>query len=647
MSIRTIYSVFLLFFMLLSPVWANEKNRFQIDFSNSEKEWIKNHPVIRVANEMDWPPFDFNEFDEPEGLVIDYIKLLAGKAGLEIDFVYGYTWAELIELFKQKKIDVLPVFYKNDERKGFTLYTSSYHRAKLAIFINIDNKTQHAGLLNKRVGIEKSHGSIPIVRQQISGTIVEIDTIADLVRKLATKNLDAIIGNPFVVYFHAKENQINNIQLSGYLSLSEQEQQDTSFHVGIRKDWPILHNILQKTMQNVGDSEMKEIKDKWVDISIVKQLDWVLVAQVSGVIVLILIFLIWNNRILKSMVKAKTYELKKLNKDLESIVALRTKELSKLNKELEKIANVDKLTGLWNRRAIEPFIDKEMSRSKRANSFVSLMILDFDHFKQVNDQYGHVFGDEVLKRVGQKIKTMIRSTDNLARWGGEEFLILVTDTCARKAILLAEKIRKAVMALRFEGKKPITVSIGVAEYHPDESFEQWYERTDAALYQAKKKGRNRVELDPRDGIQKGQTAIAGRNILRLIWKNEYYSGNDKIDGQHIQLFNLSNQFIDAFLSNTEEKIIETLLEKLSDLLKDHFKSEEEIMAQSGYPGLENHMGEHDKIRTDLTKLIAQYHQGYRNYGMLIQFISIHFVFEHMLNEDKNYFQWVDETTLPS
>lgn len=337
MNKKKIHSFSLLFLLLFSSVWATEKVDSNISFTEEEKQWIKNNPVIRVANETDWPPFDFNEAGVPKGMVIDHIKLLCEKTGLEIDFIYGYTWTELVGLFKKRQIDVMPVFYVNEERKANTLYTKPYYRGKLGVFVNTESHTWSINLLNKRVGMETSHGSIPLVKKKMPGIVInEVDSKVELVHKLATKQLDAIIGNPFVFYYLAKENQINNIQLSNFVSMSEEEQRDTSLHIGIRKDWPMLHNILQKAMQNVSEEEMSKIETKWADVKIVKGIDWVLISQVCAVIILFVLLLLWHNKRLKKSVNVKTQELLKLNEGLESKVNERTKKLTELNDELNK-----------------------------------------------------------------------------------------------------------------------------------------------------------------------------------------------------------------------------------------------------------------------------------------------------------------------
>lgn len=348
MNKKAVSTFVLFFFLFFSFVWATENENDTINLTEDEKEWISDHPVIRVANELDWPPFDFNESGVPKGLSIDHITLLAQKLGLRIEFVHGYAWTELVELFKERKIDVMPVLYKNDGRKLFTLYSEPYHRGKLAIFINKDSKLEQLNLVHKNVGMETSHGSIPLVKKMIPGIIItEIDYKTDLVRKLATKELDAIIGNPFVFYHHAKESQINNIQLSNYIKMSEEEQRNNSFHIGIRKDWPTLHNILQKAMQDVSDQEMAEIEKKWTDITIVKKTNWRLISQISCAILSLVLFLLWHNRKLKNIVAAKTDELNILNENLEAKVKKRTQELTELNTQLnQSLEEIKTLRGI-------------------------------------------------------------------------------------------------------------------------------------------------------------------------------------------------------------------------------------------------------------------------------------------------------------
>lgn len=167
-------------------------------------------------------------------------------------------------------------------------------------------------------------------------------------------------------------------------------------------------------------------------------------------------------------------------------------EKKKREEQLTHLSYHDQLTGLHNRQFLDSVIDDEMKRSDVYNQHFSMAMLDLDRFKNVNDTWGHPIGDELLKVTADTILANIRNADLLFRFGGEEFLILMPATDLKNAKILLEKIRQAVERINHPITGKQTISIGVAERLPQESFIDWYKRADHALYQAKEEGRNRV-----------------------------------------------------------------------------------------------------------------------------------------------------------
>ncbi|MHA6261459.1 GGDEF domain-containing protein [Sporosarcina sp. CAU 1771] len=169
-------------------------------------------------------------------------------------------------------------------------------------------------------------------------------------------------------------------------------------------------------------------------------------------------------------------------------------ENNKLLKQQEKLIIIDALTGLCNRRYFDLYMEKVIPLSKRMNSPFSLIMIDVDRFKKVNDTYGHVCGDEALKHISNIIKHTARSSDAYVRFGGEEFAIVLPRTLVDEAQIIAERIREAVehSDFIFHNKHiPLTISLGVAEYE-GEQVEEFIEKSDKALYSAKVNGRNQV-----------------------------------------------------------------------------------------------------------------------------------------------------------
>ncbi|MDX1610568.1 MAG: GGDEF domain-containing protein, partial [Halofilum sp. (in: g-proteobacteria)] len=168
-------------------------------------------------------------------------------------------------------------------------------------------------------------------------------------------------------------------------------------------------------------------------------------------------------------------------------------KLNEANRELERQASRDALTGLWNRSRFETALDDEFDRVARYGTPCTLIMLDIDRFKQVNDNYGHDVGDRVLMQLGELLRAEIRNPDCVARWGGEEFMVLLPETNLAAGAWAAERLRRRVAEHSFDGPGRITVSLGVAEYAGGEERLQLLKRLDDALYRAKQDGRDRVD----------------------------------------------------------------------------------------------------------------------------------------------------------
>lgn len=166
-----------------------------------------------------------------------------------------------------------------------------------------------------------------------------------------------------------------------------------------------------------------------------------------------------------------------------------------LHNEISRIADEDSLTGLYNRRKINNLIHDEIERSERYKKGFSIIIMDIDYFKRVNDKHGHLAGDRLLKMFTEIMQHTIRYTDTAGRWGGEEFVILCPETNMDGAMALAEKIRERISSCVFDNFGKQTASFGVACFVNDDSVDTIIHRADIALYDAKNTGRNNVAVN--------------------------------------------------------------------------------------------------------------------------------------------------------
>lgn len=195
--------------------------------------------------------------------------------------------------------------------------------------------------------------------------------------------------------------------------------------------------------------------------------------------------------------ETESYPIKELEERmsvLERLVQERTRELQDARDRLQELSETDPLTGIFNRLKADQILDQELARFHRYGEDLSVILLDVDFFKDINDTLGHQVGDSVLCSVATLLSDSIRDTDRVARWGGEEFLVMCPATREDAAAEVAERLRSAIASYDFGIEQSIHASFGVAQATRNDTREVLVERADMAMYRAKNAGRNRVEV---------------------------------------------------------------------------------------------------------------------------------------------------------
>lgn len=308
--------------------------------------------------------------------------------------------------------------------------------------------------------------------------------------------------------------------------------------------------------------------------------------------------------------------------------------------ELDHLAGTDKLTGAWNRRRLEEAVGNEMDRLKRYGHPLSLLLVDVDWFKRVNDHYGHAAGDRLLVDLAARIRSALRNTDSLTRWGGEEFVVLCPDTALATAAIFAERLRAAVAQIDCPEAEKITVSIGAAECLPGETWEQWFGRADAMLLEAKAAGRNRVRVASEVQLRAAIAETDPANFLRLVWQQSYACGHELLDREHRTLFCDANDLLAAALAGRPADETGAIADKLMRDVTQHFRDEELIIAAAGYPGAAKHAAVHRKLVDRAQALVGRFRAGEADVGELFQLLAHEVVAKHMLGADRDFFPYL-------
>mgnify|MGYP003624123453 CR=1 FL=1 len=434
--------------------------------------------VIKYCINPDGMPFEgLNEKGEHSGMSSDYYNLFEKMLSAKFELVKTKNWNESITYIKQHKCDMLALGMETPERRKYLNFTSSYLEVPLVVATRVDVPfiNQILDLEGEKIGIIKGDAFVKILRQKYpSLNIIEVEDIKEGLDKVKNGELFAYLDTLASIGYEFQQKYFGELKIAGKIS------ENLKLSIAVVKEDKTLLTILQKTVNKITNEMHREIFSKWIPIKYQKGIDYDLVWKISiGAILFIILVVYWNRKIIKT------------NKLLQEA----KKDIEVKNKELEKLAITDKLTNLYNRRKLDELLQNELNRSERFKHTFAVTILDIDYFKKVNDTFGHQTGDKVLIEISNILRTHIRTTDFVGRFGGEEFVIICPESQKDGVYNLMESIRLDVQNHTFKDIGNITMSFGIALVKENDTSESLLKRADIALYEAKNSGRNKVVIN--------------------------------------------------------------------------------------------------------------------------------------------------------
>lgn len=331
----------------------------------------------------------------------------------------------------------------------------------------------------------------------------------------------------------------------------------------------------------------------------------------------------------------------------------------KVEEQIQKLAFYDPLTNLPNRRLLQDRVAQSIAGSKRSGNYCAMLFLDLDNFKPLNDLHGHDVGDLLLIEAAHRLQKCLRETDTVARFGGDEFVVILEQLSqdqgksVAQARLIAEKIHSALSApyrlIRKSRMKDgeiidhrCTVSIGVSLFNSRESdHETILKRADAAMYQAKQSGRNTISFSAYPSSSDALAAITPEKLIVFNWHSSYESGNPTIDDQHRRLFETANRLLSTILTDPAAAELDSLIDGLLRDVVQHFEDEEGILAAAGVPGCADHAAIHRQLVEKASKLVRRLRAGSAGIGELFEFLAHDVVACHMLATDREFFPYLN------
>lgn len=464
----------------LSDKWIGSIKEYpggHIDLNDAEKAYINTHTIKYCINPSGLPFEGLNEDGEHVGMSSDYYRLFEQMLSAKFELVKTKNWNQSVEFIQQKKCDMLALGMETPERKKYLNFTSHYLDVPLVVATRVDVPfiNQILDLEGEKIGIIKGDAFVKILRGKYpSLKIVEVDDIYDGLDQVKNGQLFAYIDTLASIGYEFQSKYFGELKIAGKIS------ENLRLSIAVRKDDVTLLGILQKVVNNITNERHRKIFTKWIPIKYEQDVNYKIVWQIVLAIVIFLALMIYWNR---KITKANTL-LKQAQKDIEE-----------KNKELNRLALTDNLTTLFNRRKLEELIQAEIDKGYHVDNSFCLSILDIDHFKEVNDKYGHQRGDSVLVEIASVLKDSLRITDYVGRYGGEEFIIIFPESSIEDVKLIIEGVRLKIAQYDFEGIEHKTASFGLTAFKAGDTIETVVKRADNALYEAKESGRNRAVVN--------------------------------------------------------------------------------------------------------------------------------------------------------
>ncbi len=445
--------------------------------------------IYKVAIPQKWEPYYFlDENGKPDGYGVELFEAVAKNLNLKYQYVVVDDFEKILKLFEDKEVDIIPNIGITQKRENIFLFTQATDSFFVKVYKRKDetNIIQLDDLTNKKIGLIEKNICSNLIDKKFLIQKIFFNNYEDLISALKDEKIDAFCYPESLI-----DKKIDNRDIIPL----EKALKEIKRGFGLAKhEFNLLPYINDSITELKLNGELQKIYNKWFRhesyISLTKSEMVFLVISFFGITFTSFIIMFYFLSKKKWLI-TKNMLIEEVNKRTH-ILQIQNKRLKKLHQKLKEQSNVDPLTKIYNRKFYNEKIDELISLYKRYKQPFSYMIFDIDDFKKINDRYGHDIGDEVLKQLSKIVLNHIRINDYFFRIGGEEFVILFSDTSLDESLEVSNKI-KDLVAVNIMENITVTISIGLTQIDENDSVETIYKRADCLLYEAKNNGKNQVK----------------------------------------------------------------------------------------------------------------------------------------------------------
>ena len=453
----------------LAPLaWAQQP------LNESERAYLSAHSPLTLCVDPDWWPLEvIDAKGQHVGIAADLLALVAERQGLQFKLQVTRSWEESLAASQSGVCRLMSFLNRTPERERWLIFTEPLLIDPNVLITREDHpfigdlgtlKGASIALPRGTAMMERLRSDYPNLR--FIGTESENEAL----QMVSERKADLTLRSLIVAAYTIKHNGWFNLKIAGQVPGYENH-----LRIGVLKSETTLRDLLNKGVATLTAQDRLRAVDRHVSINVVTE-----AAGLDSTVVR------WLLALLALVAVVATTSL------------LWMRHLQQLNARLRTLSQTDALTGLLNRHGLEGSFALDVERAQRFARPLSVLMLDIDHFKHINDSQGHLMGDKVLAELGQLMQSAVRQVDTVCRWGGEEFVVICHEAGAEQALQQAERLLQQVRVHSFAHQAPLSVSAGVATVRAGDSVDSLLARADAALYRAKSSGRDRACSDAQE-----------------------------------------------------------------------------------------------------------------------------------------------------